>query len=403
MNISVFASPKLVTEIFLKYVILIKSFHQSIGNDLINHTTATHSVSIETMLSDEVLGLAYAWSCKQRMNRSHNNSIWDLRFNWKLEKERLKSQVKKNTYTLSPLRRYVINGESVASWDALDSILLKALSITLQSLFSNQAYPDCTHLKEGGGIHRALQHVNDNKACYQHILKSDAYQYYDSMDHDVLLDALKEKISCPGLLRLVTQYCERVEIRDGHYFHFTRGIPKGCPLSPLMAALYLKPLDDVLSRYGCYVRFMDDWVIMVKTKHQLRKVIKLTHQILNKLKLKMHPDKTFIGRIKKGFDFLGVYCGDIPKISEVTHEKHRAKLAQRYAQGASEACIGAYIERWTSWCISVLRSCCGGTKTFYQSVEALRSQCKQPPDIHQEHVYEGHQNTTCRGRTFVCA
>lgn len=79
----------------------------------------------------------------------------------------------------------------------------------------------------------------------------------------------------------------------------------------------------------------------------------------------MHPDKTFIGRINKGFDFLGVHCGDISKISEVTHEKHRTKLAQRYAQGASEACIEAYIERWTSWCISVLRSCCVGAQTFH--------------------------------------
>jgi hypothetical protein len=49
-----------------------------------------------------------------------------------------------------------------------------------------------------------------------------------------------------------------------------------------------------------------DWVIMVRSKHQLRKVIKLTHKILSALKLKMHPDKTFIGCIKKGFDFLGV-------------------------------------------------------------------------------------------------
>lgn len=135
----------------MKYVILMKSFHESIGIDLINNTISTYKVSVETMESDEVLDFAYAWACKQRLNRSHNNSIWDLRFNWAVQKERLKSQVKKNTYTLSPLRRYAINGESVASWDALDSILLKALSITLQPLFSTTDYSHCTHLKEGGG------------------------------------------------------------------------------------------------------------------------------------------------------------------------------------------------------------------------------------------------------------
>jgi hypothetical protein len=85
------------------------------------------------------------------------------------------------------------------------------------------------------------------------------------------------------------------------------------------------------------------------------RVIKLTHQILNRLKLKMHPDKTYLGWIKKGFDFLGVHFGDTPTISKTSLENHRTKLAQRYAQGASDACIGNYIARWTSWCTGVLK------------------------------------------------
>jgi RNA-directed DNA polymerase len=56
-----------------------------------------------------------------------------------------------------------------------------------------------------------------------------------------------------------------------------------------------------------YARYMDDWVVLCKTRHQLRNVIKLTYQVLNKLKLKIHPDKTYIGKIEKGFDFLGYH------------------------------------------------------------------------------------------------
>ena len=112
---------------------------------------------------------------------------------------------------------------------------------------------------------------------------------------------------------------------------------------------------------------MDDWAIMVKTKHQLRKVIRLTHRILDKLKLKMHPDKTFLGCIKKGFDFLGVHFDVTPSISATTLDKHRTKLAQRYAQGASPACIGDYVTRWTSWCTSVLKCACK-TTDFNQSM-----------------------------------
>ena len=72
-----------------------------------------------------------------------------------------------------------------------------------------------------------------------------------------------------------------------------------------MAALYLKPLDDALAKLNVfYTRFMDDWVILAKTRHQLKKAIKIVNQTLSKLKVEKHPDKTYIGR-NKGFQFLG--------------------------------------------------------------------------------------------------
>jgi hypothetical protein len=71
----------------------------------------------------------------------------------------------------------------------------------------------------------------------------------------------------------------------------------------------------------------------------------------------MHPDKTFLGCIKKGFDFLGVHFGETPKISKPNLEKHRLNIAQRYAQGACVTCIGNYIKRWTSWCNGLLKCC----------------------------------------------
>ena len=57
---------------------------------------------------------------------------------------------------------------------------------------------------------------------------------------------------------------------------------------------------------------------------------------------------------KKGFDFLGIHFGDVPEMSKISLENHRSRLGLRYAQGASAACIGRYIERWTSWCKGLL-------------------------------------------------
>ena len=319
----------------------------------------TYSPTAEHVACDVTLELAYAWVCTQREGHSPNNSVWDLRYNWEIVKPLLQNQLLTNTFRLSPLQSHLINGEYISSWTAIDALVLKALSLTLQPLFTPDEYTHCTHLKNAGGIHAALKNVSCNKSRYHHVLKSDAYHYYESIDHGVLLTLLKQYVACPILLDLVAQYCQRLEMKDGHYYHFNRGIPKGCSLSPLMAALYLKPLDDEMKQHGFYVRFMDDWIVMVKTKQQLRKIIRLTHKILTQLKLKMHPDKTFLGCIKKGFDFLGVHFGDTLKISKTSQENHHAKIAQRYAQGARVACIGAYKARWTSWCRSVLNSCTG--------------------------------------------
>jgi hypothetical protein len=55
---------------------------------------------------------------------------------------------------------------------------------------------------------------------------------------------------------------------------------------------------------------MDDWVVLTKSKTALRKVVKITHEVLNALKFQLHPCKTYIGKISHGFNFLGYYMDD---------------------------------------------------------------------------------------------
>ena len=54
-----------------------------------------------------------------------------------------------------------------------------------------------------------------------------------------------------------------------------------------------------------YARFMDDWVVLAPTRWKLRAAVRCVNQTLAELKVQQHPDKTFVGRISRGFDFLG--------------------------------------------------------------------------------------------------
>jgi len=73
-----------------------------------------------------------------------------------------------------------------------------------------------------------------------------------------------------------------------------------------MGAFYLKLLNERVEKTGlAYARFMDDWVILAPTRWKLRAAIRLVNDTLAELHVEPHPDKTFIGRISRGFDFLG--------------------------------------------------------------------------------------------------
>jgi len=132
----------------------------------------------------------------------------------------------------------------------------------------------------------------------------------------------------------------------------TRGISLGCPLSPIIWGLYLKPLADAMVESGLfYARFMDDWVILAPTRWKLRRIVRAVNQILERLKVRQHPDKTFIGRVSRGFDFLGyrITSAGIVGVAGRTLENFVERLSQLYEQGARVACIGEYVRRWWRW------------------------------------------------------
>ncbi len=151
----------------------------------------------------------------------------------------------------------------------------------------------------------------------------------------------------------------------GEFRDIGEGISRGCPISPILGALYLSTLDNHFSGKDVYyIRYMDDILILSKTRWQNRKVVRQLNRMLNELKVEKHPDKTFIGKIAKGFDFLGYhFSSQALKIARITSQKHALHIIQLYEQLRKKkatsiemaSTLGLYVTRWQRWAVAGLR------------------------------------------------
>lgn len=269
---------------------------------------------------------------------------------WEQLRRQLQQDLLAGDYLLSPTRSYYIAKKYLSRWDAQDAVVLKALSLVLAPQVADFMGIPIYHLSGHGGVKGAVAQVKNALPHYTFALKSDVRQFYESMDHALVRTHCEQFIHDKRILSLITQYLNRCEVLNGQHRLIGRGIPKGCSLSPLVGAILLKSLDACIPKDAFYARYMDDWVILVKTRCQLRRMVKKMHDTMRALKFALATDKTFIGRISKGFDFLGYrfnhqgVCG----IAHTAIDKFLNNIAMLYEQGASESRILLYAKRWRS-------------------------------------------------------
>ena len=210
--------------------------------------------------------------------------------------------------------------------------------------------PDCMHLRGSGGLKRAICSVQAALPKYRYVFRTDVKSYYASIDHHRLMDQFTDHVTDRDSLNLLWQYMRRTIEYGGTFRDTTRGIPAGCSLSPLIGAFHLHGPDVEMNTQhrGCfYIRYMDDILILAPTRWRLRRAIAAVKRHLGALCLKLHPDKTSIGPIARGFDFLG-YHNDRSglRLSTVTLARHREKLPwlyeryQRYLRAHRKAPVG---------------------------------------------------------------
>ncbi len=236
----------------------------------------------------------------------------------------------------SPLQRFDFPDEIVSMWNSRDMIALKMITGVLNDLMKDHLPKSCTHVKGHGGLKKAVKKTYEALSEHTYFFRSDIKQYYESIQFDVLMKIVDHYVKHPLLATLVLKAIRRTETFGGNFYdYYQKGLAKRCPLSPLLSAIALMPLDHAMEEIKgiFYTRFVDDWIVLTKSKTMLRKIIKKTHHVLNTLHLTMHPNKTYIGKIQKGFNFLGYYYQPstlLPSLESIRRFHERS--AVRYAQ-----------------------------------------------------------------------
>ena len=226
---------------------------------------------MDEIASDEVLDQAYEWMCERRKEYSANSDVWDVRWRWYDIKPWLQEQLLEGNYRFDVLRRIHRQNDTIELWSALDALVLKAIAIVLTRRLSFSER--CYHLLGHGGAKAPVRDVAENLPNNPFVFRTDVRSYYASIDHDVLLEQLREHIDDSRLLDLLEQYVRRTVVEDGLYEDVTKGISLGCALSPVIGALFLQRLDERMEATGLfYARFMDDWVILAPSRWKLRRL-----------------------------------------------------------------------------------------------------------------------------------
>jgi group II intron reverse transcriptase/maturase len=172
-----------------------------------------------------------------------------------------------------------------------------------------------------------------------HVLDADIRDYFGSIDQTKLLTLLGLRISDRRVLKLLRQWLTAGVMEDGQRRETLSGTPQGGVISPLLSNIYLHVLDRLwetkCARLGTLVRYADDFVVMCDTKAQVEEARRRVEQVLTRLGLELHPEKTRLvdlSRGREGFDFLG--CHLRKRMSGPIWERSRQRVY--------------YLQRWPS-------------------------------------------------------
>lgn len=227
----------------------------------------------------------------------------------------LHEDLKNDRYRPSPVKRIEIpkgGGQTrpLGIPTVKDRIVQTALKMAIEPIFEVQFRAGSYGFRPGRSCKDALREVDRLlKEGFTHVVDADLKSYFDTIPHDRLMAQVGERISDGRILTLIDGFLRQEIMTDMACWLPTTGTPQGAVLSPLLANIYLHPLDLLMEQNGRrMVRYADDFVILCRTEDEAMAALREVMAWTAANGLTLHPDKTRIVNSQQpgqGFDFLG--------------------------------------------------------------------------------------------------
>jgi RNA-directed DNA polymerase len=234
------------------------------------------------------------------------------------ELQGLSEQLRTGTYRPQPVRRAWIPKPGSQEQRPLgipavrDRIVQAALRHVLEPIFEVDFAVQSYGFRPGRGAKDALRRVDTLlKAGHVWVVDADLKSYFDTIPHERLLALVKQRVADGRVLALVESFLRAGVLEESKRWRPTAcGTPQGGVISPLLANLYLNPLDHQMARAGWeMVRYADDFVILCRSAAEAQSALAAVRTWVNEAGLTLHPEKTRVvdATQRGGFDFLGYH------------------------------------------------------------------------------------------------
>ena len=205
---------------------------------------------------------------------------------------------------------------------------------------------------------------------YQYVVELDLSKYFDTLNHDLLLNILRRRIKDKRLIELIKKFIKSGVMDNGVIVKTEEGSPQGGPLAPLLANIYLNEFDQEMSRRGVnIVRYADDIIVEAKSKRAAERLLESSRKYLeDKLKLKLNMEKSKVVSVySQKFKFLGFTLGKnqtgvMIRVHKQSLKKAKAKLKELTARSQGRNVrvvmnnVKVYISGWLNYyCIASIK------------------------------------------------